>query len=132
MLYNQSWEQPKKDIWSLDNLISWLETKSGRYNYANCYECLLAQYFIAMGKRDVRIGNTTTVLDGEDFLLPKGWNVIAGYGFYDNYWALPQSHSEWTFEKALKRAKALRGDPIENTSEPKHSLLGRIVAACSL
>lgn len=106
MLYDTRWDQPKRDIFSTASLIEWLETKDPkqRYMYTHCTECLLAQYFTAMGLKNVRV-TPSMMACGEDmtrpshYALPPGWDEVAqgnGCGL-----------SDWTFGKALKRARRL-------------------------
>jgi hypothetical protein len=95
MLYNPKWN--KQDIWSVENLIAWLETKSGPYEYVSPRNCLLGQYFTAMGMTNVVVG-TREVNSGKDKEQPFPWefNRIAHY-----------QTETWTFEGALAYARQL-------------------------
>jgi len=57
MLYDPNWQKPKvADVFSLESLIAWLETKdpAAHYDFNNCEgACLLDQYADAMGLPDV-------------------------------------------------------------------------------
>lgn len=97
MLYNPKWEPPKRDIFSWDSLITWLETKNPdeAYCYISGGTCMLAQYFtavagkaqyIGVGQVDLRIGDKVS-------FLPLGWNRVAE----------TMGH---TFGEALERARA--------------------------
>ena len=89
----------KADPFSIDALISWLETKpaSGVYCYINNAHCLLAQYVAHHG-----IGDNVSpisVFQGEEWvcMLPQFFDDIAAYWPH-------------TFGKALKRARAWKAD----------------------
>lgn len=101
MLYNQDWDKPQRDIFSTDSLIAWLETKDPQeeYIYASPGNCMLAQYFYAMGKyRFVSVNPTSVTLNDTKYPLPKGWDEIA--------LGSPLKNNKFTFGHALKRAKS--------------------------
>ena len=59
MLYDPKWQNTttKPDVFSLESLIAWLETKPAEreYEWANCDgHCLLSQYLAAHGQHPVR------------------------------------------------------------------------------
>jgi hypothetical protein len=58
MLYDPKWEV-KTDPFTLDSLIAWLEKQpaDGTYCYDSNGCCILAQYFTAMGFKNVAIGS---------------------------------------------------------------------------
>lgn len=79
MLYDPKWEvQTKADPFQLGTLIAWLEKQPANETY--CYmshgQCLLAQYFRAMGFDVGRIGGFSVILDGEKIFLPQDFSNI--------------------------------------------------------
>ena len=60
MLYDPKWEV-KADPFTLDALISWLETQPAdrSYPYSSARKCLLCQYFEAHGFRVVQMGSSS-------------------------------------------------------------------------
>lgn len=101
MLFNKSTGKP--DILSLDNLIAWLEQQPAdeTYPYSESRGCVLAQYFTAMGLKDVLVTPGQYAAGRFSYprkLLPAGWEGIAN-GF---------PSGAWTFGAALRRAKALQ------------------------
>lgn len=112
MLYNESTGMPKADVLSTASLIEWLEQKpaDGSYDYMKPYSCLLAQYFREKGFDGVYVGPGYFVC-GERFFrgdkLPEGWEGIAvGESSFITRVTRGRS-AEWTYGKALERAKAL-------------------------
>lgn len=98
MLYDKRWDktETKPDVFSLENLIVWLEKQPADkvYCYADNGNCLLGQYFIAHGHTDVAVGGETVWLgDAKSHTLPDSFRKLAVY------W--PR-----TFGAALKRARA--------------------------
>lgn len=103
MLCDPKWEQKtetKADPFTLASLIAWLEKQpaSAPYSYMSNGQCLLAQYFTAVGYRDVSMG-------GYDFghadsvdrvVLPQHFNSIA---------IGDRVHRAFTFDAALERAR---------------------------
>jgi len=64
MLYNPKWES-KRDIFSWDSLVAWLETKSPKQEYSyyrlDCY--MLAKYFGEMtGDKYVSVGQVNACM----------------------------------------------------------------------
>lgn len=111
MLYNTQWEKkPAFDPLSFASLIAWLEKQPAdkTYDYVDCTECLLSQYYTAMGYQNVEI--TPIFLshggprrDGR-VQLPYSFNLIArGNGV---------GRSEWTFGHALVRARQLAKESV--------------------
>lgn len=97
MLYDKKWDK-HQNPYSLDSLVSWLERQSANtaYNYISCTECLLAQYFTAMGFEDSHIGTAHFKhKEGLNVALPDGFNAIA-------------FEAPHTFGDALKRAHSLQ------------------------
>lgn len=97
MLYDPKWEaQTQPVIFSLANLIAWLETMPAKetYCYLDSGECLLAQYFRASGK-SASLGHTTVVFDGvmPVHQIPRSFQDVA-------------TGRPRTFGAALKRARA--------------------------
>ncbi len=96
MLYNPKWEPPKRDIFSWDNLIAWLEMKSPKqeYSYYRPDCCMLAKYFGEMtDDKYVSVGQVNACINGRLRRLPMGWNRVAE----------TEGH---TFGEALERARA--------------------------
>jgi hypothetical protein len=90
MLYNTKWEKTSTDVHSLDSLIAWLEKQpaDGIYQYADTKNCLLCQYYTAMGFRHVsassKFVSSKYCVYGDDpktetveFKLPPHFNDIA-------------------------------------------------------
>jgi len=100
MLFNKS--TGKSDVFSTKRLIAWLEQKPAdrTYDYMSGSYCLLAQYFEENGLSRVSV-------------TPGYYSQ--GYGSYGSYRSLPEGwervamgrNKEWTFGKALQRARAL-------------------------
>lgn len=111
MLYNQDWEQPKKDMWSLDTLIEWIKTKSGHYYYPSCGNCLLAQYFTEMTGFKAWVGHKKVSFDLQSLEtmkdLPNGWAEIAGLDEWN-----ATSNGNQTFEAALERAIKFKAEQM--------------------
>ncbi len=90
MLYSPKW-----NLYSLDSLIAWLETKNPRkrYDFCNCNDgkdgCLLSQY---LGHHSEELGESGSA-----------YSQISDCGGREV--AIP---CPWTFGAALKRALALR------------------------
>jgi len=121
-------ELPERDIFSNASLIEWLEGKDPdeRYRYSSHCNCLLAQYFTAMGKQGVYVTNSQVWFDVKKhkpsrfggYDLPYRWDHIAINGM--------------TFGHALKLARKLL--PVEATveagtptSSPKLGLKDRVL-----
>lgn len=112
MLYDKRWDkttETKADPFSLDTLIAWLEKQPADkvYCYCDTGECLLAQYFTAMGfdRVSMRIryfghGHGDTRVG-----LPPNFNAIAANS--GDYFE-PIS-GDFTFGAALDRARMFRG-----------------------
>lgn len=122
MLYNPNWNTPapktkkKLDIWSMESLIAWLETKPADqvYNYGLPNKCLLGQYFTAVGGGGkVYAGVTHVTINKKlfgfiptpiwsNYTLPAGFNDVAigrsGFGG-------GSTRDDWTFGAALERAR---------------------------
>ncbi len=81
MLYNPEWKTTTNPL-DINSLILWLEKQPAdkEYIYAHCSECLLAQYFSAMGFKNVLV-DSTGMRHGdwwtEKVNLPQGWNYLA-------------------------------------------------------
>jgi hypothetical protein len=92
----------KPDPFALENLIAWLEAQPRfkTYNYFNTRNCMLAQYFKAMGFKGVRV-NPNGLYHGytKTDEYPIEWDKIAKSGF--------QMFGRRTFGGALKRARVL-------------------------
>jgi hypothetical protein len=98
MLHNKS--TGKQDVFSLESLIAWLETKpaNGVYNYPDNQGCLMVQYFTAMGYSVAGCGGDYMRFDLDQFAhipLPENFDPIS-YG---------DGEETWTYGAALKRAK---------------------------
>ena len=96
MLYDPKWNT-KADPHSLSSLVAWLEQQppEGEYNYVNSDNCLLCQYFRAVGV-PVRSLNSQfyTLPDGTTSTYPKLFDRIANEGWWVD-----------TFGAALARAR---------------------------
>jgi len=101
MLYDPNWApvETKPDVFSLDGLIAWLETRSvdGIYCYTDSGNCLLCQYFTANGFQGI-------ALDAFGF-SHDGWNTEVRYPSIFNEVAIQHPR---TFGAALERARAAR------------------------
>lgn len=112
MLYDPKWEvNTKADPMQLGTLIAWLEKRpaSKGYSYTCNGHCLLAQYFTAMGMKNVFMwaeyfyhGDKPIFMDEDEAVdrgiatrLPPNFNKIA-------------VHDPMTFGAALERARAAR------------------------
>jgi hypothetical protein len=121
MLYNPDWKnRPASDDWrSLDNLISWLETKNPNevYQYSNGLNCMLSQYLKAKGKKGVLVKNKTAIFYKMSKFLFFRWNRRKEHDlppFFDQI-ALGSSIDNnrdrvWNFGAALERAKSVRAN----------------------
>ena len=96
---------------STEALVAWLEKQPAdqAYDYDNCQECLFGQYLAHIGF-NVALGHV--YISGTDAAgkrivrtLPKGWHHIARAGRIEHIGRPPPP--EWTFGKALERAKKL-------------------------
>lgn len=79
MLYDKRWDK-QVDVHSLDTLTSWLAQKNPTevYHYEQPYECALAQYFQAHGRRHNGVThNSYWTLNMQRVDLPPGFYVIA-------------------------------------------------------
>lgn len=94
MLYNQDWDN-KKDIHSLESLISWLREQdpAKKYKYWEGDCCCLAQYYDAMGEETATVDQAYLYTDTGMRPLPDGFNTIARGRWFTN-----------TFGHALNRA----------------------------
>lgn len=118
MLFDPKWEVPtetKADPFELGTLIDWLDQqpRDEKYDYYCNGECLMAQYFTAMGFEDVTMyascfvhGRNVPSNMGEEECIKAGWTTKLPVGF-DNI----AHNSPRTFGYALARARfwALRG-----------------------
>lgn len=97
MLYNTNWDaKTKKDLFTIESLIEWLETKdpNQQYDYCKSNECLGFQYLVYAGvpveKADVGFGGRL------DEFIPGLHDIsIARYD---------DSEDRWSYGAALKRA----------------------------
>lgn len=129
MLYNKEWEKKPGYEFNIDNLISWIKTQDPQktYNFTNPRECLLAQWVMSVdpyARYVVKEENSFTYsVFGQEICLAEYISVVTD----------PRGRSEHNFENALQRAIGLQ-HIIESKriSGPKPSLLGRLLAACSL
>lgn len=97
MLYDPKWEiETKVDPFKTESLIAWLETKrpEARYSYTCNGHCLLAQYFLAHGFKDVSVTPYRLRHDGQ--------TVRFSFGFENVAVRFPR-----TFGAALERARSL-------------------------
>ena len=103
MLYDPKWEtETKPDVFSLEGLLAWLQTKppNDQYNYEDCCGgCLYGQYVIASG-------------------IP--WKEVFGTAIYDHKDAAALPFKQFVYHKvakaephtfgaALKRARKYAG-----------------------
>ena len=99
MLYNKDWDVKTKDLFTLDNLIAWLETKDPTmpYNFHWPDSCLLGQW-----ARNEDITAFNIQIEGSFVykVNEERWDL-----FSFNPIACQEP---WTFGAALERAKALR------------------------
>lgn len=106
MLYDTRWDrtETKPDVFSLESLIAWLQKQpwNGKYEYSNCRECLLTQYFLAMGYQNVEIDDLSLRHDGGKIALPSLFNAIALDK--SEIFHRPGDY-RWTFGAALDRAR---------------------------
>ncbi len=133
-MFIESGHEPKRDIFSLASLAEWLETKprDGTYDYTCPTSCLLAQYFQAMGKKNIAVGTyrVSFNLGGPDmekhYLPPEMVEAASGFTHEEGMRTLGswrrKHHKKWTFGQAHDRA-------IGKTAEPKTGLLDRLVAS---
>jgi hypothetical protein len=98
MLYNKNWDvKTKKDLFTIEALIEWLETKdpNASYDYCKSNECLGFQYLVCAGvpvdKADVGFGGRL-----DDFIPGLHEISIARYDDSDN---------RWSYGSALERAR---------------------------
>jgi hypothetical protein len=80
MLYDPKWEAPvKADPFSLESLVAWLEKQPADkpYCYTSNGGCLLAQYFSALGYRNVEMSTDHFLHCGCRERLPSYFNLIA-------------------------------------------------------
>jgi hypothetical protein len=110
---------PQRDIHSIDSLIAWLETKNPdeTYNYDNPSYCLLAQYYISMGKEAVLIDavNMNFYGSGGDQRLPHGFERVAKpsqNGFFARIFG--EVDESATFGQALNRACQVKAGKIRD------------------
>lgn len=106
MLYNPKWApvETNPDVFSLDDLIAWLETMPANkvYCYLDHGHCLIGQYVTARG-----FANPHVYSDGYFKHGPKQENRL-DYPTIFNCIALGNNR---TFGGALKRARAARVSP---------------------
>lgn len=103
MLYDTKWDQKTKtDPFSLESLIAWLEKQPAEkaYDYCDPWNCLLCQYFAAMGFEDVRVSeNHLSASSGEyEFSRVFNWDI-----------ANCNHTADETFGRALMRARKIAG-----------------------
>ncbi|MEH2501198.1 hypothetical protein V1290_000009 [Bradyrhizobium sp. AZCC 1578] len=114
MLYDPKWAtifEVKADPFSLESLIAWLEKQPAdkTYDYGCNGHCLLAQYFTAMGFKDVCVGGThfDHRRDGRRAFvcIPQNFGDIAidRHSIFGN----GTDRKDRTFGGALKRARYL-------------------------
>lgn len=93
----------KEQLWSLDNLISWLEAKNPEevYDYSSTYGCLLSQYMRDQGFPEARhLGGLNYILMGDSFTDVRNDMPVSFYTI-----ASPKGDSlRSTFGEALDRA----------------------------
>lgn len=99
MLYDPKWEvQTKPDVFSLENLIAWLEKQptTAVYNYVDCGgRCLFGQYMAAHGfPWKMVIGMNILDTGGDD-----------GFRFKQFVYDRIATQKPWTFGAALERAR---------------------------
>jgi hypothetical protein len=111
MLYDPKWEAPAKikaDPFKLETLIAWLETQdpAKKYDYCDCHNCLLCQYFTAMGFLDVSVSCNELWhgLDREQSVIR--FPEIFQHGVAHRY---SRRLNKWTFGHALENARAIAG-----------------------
>lgn len=97
MLYDPKWEPKTKDK-SFASFIAWLETQpaDAAYDYCNPQQCAVAKWLASMGEHPII---DVTIL-GQDF-----WESV-NVPFAD----------DWTYGKALERARKLAEHPFRTTS----------------
>ena len=99
MLYNKDWDVKTKDLFTLDNLIAWLETKDPTEVYSFHWpdSCLLGQWArnVDASAFNMRIEGSFVYKVNEEPINLREYDNIACY-------------EPWTFGAALQRAKALR------------------------
>lgn len=93
--------KPLEEVFTIDNLISWLETKNPdeEYDYMNNYNCLFSQFLRANGFENMSVGGTYIVHNDKYFTITDQINNIALDERYNR---------DETFGDALKRAKKIR------------------------
>jgi len=105
MLFNKDWEKPKTqpDPLSLDDLITWLETKDPTqyYNFSNSASCMLAQWV-----RHLDSGASNVQSDTNSFVYQVNGQVV---NFRDTVFRQIALIDKSTFGNALKMAKTYRG-----------------------
>ena len=91
MLYNPQWHEPA-DVFTLDSLISWLETQppEGSYDWLDVNGCLVCLYLQACGYERPSAHPGLTQSSIRDW-GPRGYYKIA-------------RNRPWTFGAALERA----------------------------
>lgn len=111
MLYNPQYERNRpRDIWSLDSLIQWLEDQEGAtpYAYESSHGCMLAQYFKAMGLRNVMV--TASAVYYREGIM--GWFRLRQVRLLPAHFdAIAATYPSWdgrTFGNALTRAREYR------------------------
>lgn len=103
MLYDPKWDGGGRDPRDLNTLIAWLETKNPTetYYYSSPSNCLLAQYYRAMGFQCVSVRPRSLFYSIGEYgfkeRLPAGFDDIA----IGNC-----RKTDCTFGAALERAKA--------------------------
>ena len=98
MPFDSTPQETKHDVFSLESLIAWLETKDPEewYNPHNPFECMFTQYFTS--KQVEFTGYPTSYTYGGVDLVHNKWSRIAFDG-------LDGKH---TFGAALERARKLK------------------------
>lgn len=108
MLYDPKWQsEVKADPFSLESLIAWLEKQPAAkvYCYTDNGDCLLAQYFTAMGFE--RVEMLTRIFDHANGTekLPDFFNDIALDNMASRYATDKDRPDDRTFAGALSRAR---------------------------
>jgi hypothetical protein len=83
----------------IKDLISWLETKSGHYDYQSRQSCLLAQYLMERGYHFVRVSSSTVSFGNRFANIPEPIQRISTAPNYSGH------HGHQLYSDALNRAK---------------------------
>src|ERR1700691_1845949 len=101
MLYNKDWDvKPKQDVFSLENLIAWLETKDPdrHYDYTLPQKCVLAQFAKSLDINAKTFGWMSYTVNGQVIDAEPYRQIANGNDAGDK--------RLYTFGKALERARA--------------------------